>query len=82
MQYVTLNDGNEMAQLGFGVFQVPDLSQAEQVVKDAIDVGYRLKDTGMPLQKIKHYLDLIDEGIDSVGERKKIMEEQKKSINH
>lgn len=43
---------------------------------------YRLKDTGMPLQKIKHYLDLIDEGIDSVGERKKIMEEQKKSINH
>lgn len=42
---------------------------------------YRLKDTGMPLQEIKHYLNLINEGIDSVGERKKIMEEQKKSIN-
>lgn len=45
MQYVTLNDGNKMPQLGFGVFQVPDLSQAEQAVKDAIDVGYRLFDT-------------------------------------
>lgn len=45
MQYVTLNDGNRMPQLGFGVFQVSDLSQAEQAVKDAIDVGYRLFDT-------------------------------------
>ena len=45
MQYVTLNDGNRMPQLGFGVFQVPDLNQAEQAVKDAIDVGYRLFDT-------------------------------------
>lgn len=45
MQYVTLNDGNKMPQLGFGVFQVPDLSQAQQAVKDAIDVGYRLFDT-------------------------------------
>lgn len=45
MQYVTLNDGNKMPQLGFGVFQVPDLSQAEQAVKDAIEVGYRLFDT-------------------------------------
>lgn len=43
---------------------------------------YRLKDTGTPLQKIKHYLDLIDEGIDSVSERKEIMEEQKESILH
>lgn len=45
MQYVTLNDGNKMPQLGFGVFQMPDLNQAEQAVKDAIDVGYRLFDT-------------------------------------
>lgn len=45
MQYVKLNDGNKMPQLGFGVFQVPDLKQAEQAVKDAIDVGYRLFDT-------------------------------------
>lgn len=45
MQYITLNDGNKMPQLGFGVFQIPDLNQAEQAVKDAIDVGYRLFDT-------------------------------------
>lgn len=45
MDYITLNDGNKMPQLGFGVFQVPDLSQAQQAVSDAIDVGYRLFDT-------------------------------------
>lgn len=45
MQYVTLNDGNKMPQLGFGIFQVPDLSVAEQAVTDALDTGYRLIDT-------------------------------------
>lgn len=45
MQYVMLNDGNKMPQLGFGVFQVPDFKQAEQAVSDALDVGYRLIDT-------------------------------------
>lgn len=45
MQYVTLNDGNKMPQLGFGVFQVPDLSIAEQAVSDTLDTGYRLIDT-------------------------------------
>ena len=45
MQYVTLNDGNKMPQLGFGVFQVPDLQVAEQAVTDALDTGYRLIDT-------------------------------------
>lgn len=50
MNYITLNDGNKMPQLGFGVFQVPDLSQAEQAVKDAIDVGYRLFDTAAAYQ--------------------------------
>lgn len=41
---------------------------------------YRLKATGMPLQEIKHYLHLIDEGLDSVTERKQIMEKQKAKI--
>lgn len=50
MQYVTLNDGNKMPQLGFGVFQVPDLSQAEQAVTDALEVGYRLIDTAAAYQ--------------------------------
>lgn len=45
MQYVTLNDGNKMPQLGFGVFQVPDLKVAEQAVTDVLDTGYRLIDT-------------------------------------
>ncbi|TSO26384.1 aldo/keto reductase [Lactobacillus sp. LL6] len=45
MDYIKLNDGKQMPMLGFGVFQVPDLKQAEQAVTDAIDVGYRLFDT-------------------------------------
>lgn len=42
---VKLNNGVEMPTLGFGVFQVPDLSQAEQAVTNALEVGYRLIDT-------------------------------------
>ena len=45
MQNVTLNDGNKMPQLGFGVFQVPDLAVCEQAVADALETGYRLIDT-------------------------------------
>lgn len=45
MQYVSLNDGNKMPQLGFGVLQINDLSLAEQAVSQAIEVGYRLFDT-------------------------------------
>ena len=36
--------------LGFGVFQVPDLSQAEQAVTDALETGYRLIDTAVAYQ--------------------------------
>lgn len=42
---VTLNNGMQMPMLGFGVFQVPDPSECERSVRDAIDVGYRLLDT-------------------------------------
>lgn len=42
---VTLNNGVEMPQLGFGVFQVADPAECERSVQDAIDVGYRLLDT-------------------------------------
>lgn len=45
MQKVILNNGVEMPILGFGVFQVPDLSECEKAVIDAIEVGYRLIDT-------------------------------------
>ncbi|KAF0207041.1 MAG: aldo/keto reductase [Actinomycetota bacterium] len=45
MQHVTLNNGVEMPQLGFGVFQVAEPAECEQAVADALDVGYRLIDT-------------------------------------
>lgn len=45
MKYVTLNNGVEMPQLGFGVFQVPDPAECERAVIDAAEVGYRLFDT-------------------------------------
>lgn len=45
MKYVTFNNGVEMPQLGFGVFQVPDPAECEQAVIDAAEVGYRLFDT-------------------------------------
>ena len=47
---VKLNNGVEKPTLGFGVFQVPDLSQAEQAVTDALETGYRLIDTAVAYQ--------------------------------
>ena len=45
MDYVTLNNGVQMPQLGFGTYQIRDAAECEQAVLDAIDVGYRLIDT-------------------------------------
>lgn len=45
MKKVILNNGVEMPILGFGVFQVPDLSECEKAVVEAIETGYRLIDT-------------------------------------
>ena len=45
MEYVMLNNGIKMPLEGFGVFQVPDLSQCEKAVSEAIESGYRLIDT-------------------------------------
>lgn len=45
MQKVKLNNGVEMPILGFGVFQIQDGEECEQVVYDAIQTGYRLIDT-------------------------------------
>jgi 2,5-diketo-D-gluconate reductase A len=41
---VTLNDGNTIPQLGFGVFKV-DPDKTSRVVRDAFEVGYRHIDT-------------------------------------
>ncbi len=45
MEYVTLNTGARMPLEGFGVFQIPDATECERVVYDAINTGYRLLDT-------------------------------------
>ena len=45
MQYVKLNNGIEMPLLGFGVFQIPDNTECERVVTDALAAGYHLIDT-------------------------------------
>ena len=44
MEYVTLNNGVKMPQLGYGVYQV-DPKECERCVLDAISSGYRLIDT-------------------------------------
>lgn len=50
MDTIKLNNGVEMPQLGFGVFQITDLSQCEAAVSDAINSGYRLLDTAAAYQ--------------------------------
>lgn len=45
MEFLTLNTGAKMPLEGFGVFQISDEAQCEQVVYDAIKTGYRLLDT-------------------------------------
>jgi len=42
--YLRLNNGVNLPQLGFGVFQVPP-EQTQAVVEDALEVGYRHIDT-------------------------------------
>lgn len=45
MEFVTLSTGAKMPLEGFGVFQIPDPTQCEEVVYNAIKTGYRLLDT-------------------------------------
>ncbi|MFC6200369.1 aldo/keto reductase [Lactiplantibacillus nangangensis] len=47
---VKLTNGIEMPQLGFGVFQVPDLATCETAVTEALAAGYRLIDTATAYQ--------------------------------
>ena len=42
--WITLNDGNRMPQLGYGVFLVPP-EETRRLVTDALDVGYLAIDT-------------------------------------
>ena len=45
MNYVELNNGVRMPQMGLGTFLSTDAAQCEQTVMDAITMGYRLIDT-------------------------------------
>jgi diketogulonate reductase-like aldo/keto reductase len=47
MQKIVLNNGIEMPLIGFGVFQIPDPTECEKCVIDAINTGYRLIDTAV-----------------------------------
>lgn len=49
MQYITLNNGVKMPQMGYGVYQVTQ-SDAERCVCDALSVGYRMIDTAQAYQ--------------------------------
>jgi 2,5-diketo-D-gluconate reductase A len=50
MEKVILNNGVEMPILGFGVYQITDLTECENSVLDAIEAGYRLIDTAAAYQ--------------------------------
>ncbi|MGP8155138.1 MAG: aldo/keto reductase [Smithella sp.] len=50
MQNVILNNGVEIPILGFGVFQITDLTECERSVVDAIQIGYSHIDTAASYQ--------------------------------
>ena len=49
MDFVTLNTGAKMPQLGYGVYQTP-VDETERCVREAIEVGYRSIDTAQAYQ--------------------------------
>ena len=55
MQYLTLNDGNKMPILGYGVYQV-EPAEAQRCVENAISVGYPASSTLRKLIKMKRAL--------------------------
>ena len=62
MIYKTLNDGNKMPILGYGVYQIPqDITQ--KCVEDAISVGYRSIDTAQAYQNEKGVGDAVNSAI-------------------
>jgi diketogulonate reductase-like aldo/keto reductase len=50
MKYITLKNGIQMPQLGFGVFQIPDFKECMACVNQALEIGYRLIDTAAAYQ--------------------------------
>jgi diketogulonate reductase-like aldo/keto reductase len=50
MDYITLNNGVKMPQLGLGVFQVSAPDVCKKMIDEALDLGYRLIDTAASYQ--------------------------------
>lgn len=76
---VKLNDGHEMPQLGFGVFQIPDHDQAVKTVEMALANGYRLIDTA----EAYNNQEAVGEGMRNSGvDRSDIFLTTKLWINH
>ncbi|GGF16715.1 oxidoreductase [Subtercola lobariae] len=60
---VTLNNGVEIPQLGFGVFQVP-VDEAQQATLSALEVGYRHIDTAQSYRNEKQVgLAVVESGL-------------------
>jgi len=57
--YLDLNDGNQIPQLGFGVFEVPPEDTAE-VVLHALETGYRSIDTAAAYENEADVADAIE----------------------
>ena len=45
MDYITLNDGNKIPAIGFGVFLIPNDGPTYDAVLEALKAGYRHIDT-------------------------------------
>ncbi len=52
METVQLNNGVEMPQLGYGVFQITDEELCKKAVLEALKTGYRLIDTAGCYEKV------------------------------
>ena len=51
MRKLRLNNGTEMPQMGFGVFQITDQKQCEESVLTALKTGCRMIDTAACYEK-------------------------------
>ncbi|MDU0401472.1 putative oxidoreductase/MSMEI_2347 [Lactococcus lactis] len=53
---LTLNDGNVIPQFGLGLYQLPEGTETQNIVKTALELGYRHLDTqGHTLIKMKNF---------------------------
>lgn len=55
----TLNNGVQIPVLGFGVYQINNLSQCQEAVENALEIGYRLIDTASFYQNEKAVGDAV-----------------------